>query len=311
MENESPLLIHVGFPKAGSTWLQRSIFSSKDAGFCVPWGMQADIAIEHVRVADTFIFDEMLPEYQGLYTSGIEEAKSQGLIPVVSYEHLLLDPLGGKSEIREGIRRLKALFQGAKILLVIREQNNIILSSYLEHLRRGFPVKIERYMGVDSIRKPGLGCACPLEFFLYDRLIKYLYSNFGTENVLIYPLELLSTGGFAEVLYSFLGTNVKNIELFTESSLERQARKSDYVFLRYLNHIGMSRYIRKTGDSVLRKAAYGLNLKLNPITPDWLYKSRKDAMVNEIKHNIGDFFVESNERTSELINIDLRELGYS
>jgi len=32
------LLIHIGYPKAASTWLQYEIFSQEQAGFMSPWG---------------------------------------------------------------------------------------------------------------------------------------------------------------------------------------------------------------------------------------------------------------------------------
>jgi hypothetical protein len=306
-----PLLIHVGYPKAGSTWLQKSIFTQEEAGFCSPWGEIPSIAIEHIRVVDTFIFDEILSGLRAEYEEGMGNARSRGLIPVLSYEHFLLDPLGGNSaDIREGARRISKLFPNGKILLIIREQKSIILSAYLEHLRRGVPAKIDRFIGFDSIRKPGFGCACPLDMFLYDRIINYLYEIFGKDNVLVMPLEITRESQFPDALYSFLGVESANEELFTMAKPARQARKSDYFFLRHLNYIGMSRYIRQSGDSFLRKAAYGINQKLSPLIPDSVYKAKKKAMQNQIEGYIGDFFNESNSLTSDLIGIDLKTKGY-
>ena len=31
------LLIHIGYHKTGSTWLQQRVFDNADIGYCVPW----------------------------------------------------------------------------------------------------------------------------------------------------------------------------------------------------------------------------------------------------------------------------------
>lgn len=305
------LLIHVGYPKAGSTWLQRELFNDNSAGFCSAWGRQAPILIEHIRVTDTFIFDEIATELREAYATGLEVSRKKGLTPVLSFEHLLLDPMGGQVDRREGIRRLSTLFPGAKILLVIREQRSIILSAYLEHLRRGFTTKLERFIGVDDRRQPGFGCVCPFDLFLYDRLISYMYSQFGEANVLVLPLEYLGKEAFISEIFSLLDQPVPQNAFGKMKERQRQARRSDFVFLRFLNHLGMSRYITRDRDNWLRKAAYGLNIALNPLTPRFLYESRRNEMMTKIKNYVGDYYEDSNRTTSELIGIDLSENGYS
>jgi hypothetical protein len=309
--NALQLLVHVGYPKSASTWLQRQIFTNTDTGFCSPWGEQAKIAIEHILVKDTFVFDQCLNQMQDSYEEVILESNAAGLVPVISYEHFLVDPMGGPSNVREGVRRIKTLFPECKILLIIREQKSMILSAYLEHLRRGFPVSIERFLGCDGFAKPSIGCACPKELFLYNNLIKYLYENFCRENILVYPVEALRTANFRLKLNHLFEREVSGHESFEFSEAERTANKSDYVFLRTLNTIGTSRYLRKTGDSLLRKAAYGLNKYLNPITPHSLYEMRRTKFQSIIEKHIESFYDESNLITSELINYDLAELGYS
>ncbi|MBN2907078.1 MAG: hypothetical protein JXJ18_10255 [Rhodobacteraceae bacterium] len=310
-ETAHTLLLHVGFPKAGSTWLQRSLFTKPQTGFCSPWGEQAPQLIEHVRVTDTFIFDEKLEDLRKSYEVGFSEAHRNGLTPVLSFEHLLVDPMGGSVDRREGVRRLRDLFPDAKILLVIREQKSIILSAYLEHLRRGFPTKLDRFMGFDDLRQPGFGCSCPLDLFLYDRLITYLHENFGRENTLILPLEMMGKTQFLEALYDFMGMSVEGRTLPAMANKERQARKSDLVFLRRLNYIGMSRYASKGKDSLLRKAAYGLNLALNPLTPEKLANSNRQKLKDQIQGYVGSYFEDSNQRTAEILGIDLAAYGYS
>lgn len=308
--NYEDLLLHVGFPKAGSTWLQRELFDENSLGFSSPWGRQAPILIEHVRVIDTFVFDEVVDDLRDSYDAGFEHTRRRGLTPVLSFEHLLVDPMGGQVDRREGIRRLSGLFPNAKVLLVIREQKSIILSAYLEHLRRGFTTKLERFIGVDSRRQPGFGCTCPFDLFLYDRLVSFMFDHFGRENVLVLPLEYLGHEVFVRKIYDFVDRPFEESVVEKMREKQRQARKSDFVFLRFLNHLGVSRYMTRDQDSAMRKAAYGLNLALDFVTPVALYKSRKKQFKKKIEKHVGDYFAESNRVTSGLVGIDLGALGY-
>ncbi len=304
------LLCHVGYPKAGSTWFQRHVFQNPELGFSMPWGVQSSSFIEHVKVIDTFLFDEMLQEIHRYYDEGVRSSAAQGLVPVLSYENILVEPFGGKADRRESARRLKALFPYGRFLLVIREQKAIILSSYIEHLRRVFTTKIDRFMGFDDLRRPGFGASCPPEFFLYDRLIAYLKDQFGISNLLVLPIELMNSREFEERLYSFIGMPIS--ERFREltRTKERERRKSDLVFLRHLNYIGHSRYMTKGNDSFLRRAAYGTNIFLNPIVPDCLYNHNVRKLKVYIESVLDNFYQRSNQVTSQMIGIDLSKLGY-
>jgi hypothetical protein len=303
-------LIHVGFPKCGSTWLQRQVFTREETGFASPWGAQCPLLVEHVKVTDTFLFDEQLDALRAQYEQGFRETAAKGLAPVLSFEHILVDPYGGKADRRESARRLRALFPDAKILMIIREQKGIIQSSYQEHMRRGSPATIERFLGADRQRRLGFGPVCQIETFLYDRLIAYLHEAFGRENVLVLPLEMSREAAFLEKICALVGRAPNDAMRTAAIKREREARKSDYVFLRRLNYIGTSRYVTKGEDTLLRKAAYGLNIALDKVTPDALYQRNRARIGTVIETHVGDFYRESNRAASDLIGVDLGALGY-
>lgn len=303
-------LIHVGYPKAGSTWLQKHVFCRNDLGFSAPWGEQAPQLIEDIKVTDTFLFDEKIDDIKRSYEKEIRDCGKKGLVPVLSFEHIMLDPYGGKADRRESVRRLQMLFPDAKIFLMIREQKSAIMSSYSEHLRRGFTTKIDRFMGFDELRRPGFGASCPPEGFLYDRLISYLHENFGKNNVLVLPIEMLGSPCFEERLFQFVGKEIPPEFSVVSKIRVRTSRKSDLIFLRHLNYIGTSRYISKGRDSYLRRAAYGFNIFLNYLTPKNLYKKKRAGVESFIHRKTSGFYTESNKRTSNLIGIDLSALGY-
>lgn len=308
--HNTPILVHVGFPKAGSTWLQRRVFDNAQAGLVSPWEKQSILALDHVRVVDTFIFDEQIESLRAAYNPGLAQAKAAGLTPVISHEHLLLDQIGGWYPIREGVRRIAQLFPQGKILVTIREQKAMMLSAYMEHLRRGHTTRLQRFLGCDAEDRLGYGGVCRKEALLFDKFIDHLHAVFTPDNVLVLPMETLGQPIFWQRLQQFCPTIPDNAAEHVDTSHERHHRKSDFVFLKWLNHLGQGRMVTRDRESPLRQAAYGLNLALNRVTPTALYRRQRQKLQQQIETFIGDYFAPSNARTAKLIDMDLQSLGY-
>ena len=70
-----PVLIHIGFHKTASTWLQRAIFDNSEYGFAAPWSREQTIK-DFVK-ADVFEFDSnyMHAEYETIW----REAERKGV----------------------------------------------------------------------------------------------------------------------------------------------------------------------------------------------------------------------------------------
>jgi len=65
--SDSPLLIHIGYPKTASSWLQADIFANHSTGFCVPWVNQQGLchaASDLFINIKTFIKDTVGDYYQ-------------------------------------------------------------------------------------------------------------------------------------------------------------------------------------------------------------------------------------------------------
>jgi hypothetical protein len=304
------LLVHIGLPKAGSTWLQRQVFDNRELGFISPWGQQSIVTLEQVRARDSFVFDQEIEDHQKVYSEGVTAARAAGLTPVASHECLVVDPIGGAFPIRESTRRIAKLFPTSKIFMLIREQKAIMLSSYMEHLRRGFTTTLERFLGFDAQGRLGYVGVCPRESLLYDNLIGHLHEVFGRDRVLVLPMEMIQDGTILPHLLSFVGRSMDDPGQYVNSSPERHHRKSDYVFLRFLNRFGQSRSVNKDGDTPLRKAAYGANIALNYVTPKFAYNTQRKKLQDKIAEFVGEYYLESNTRASQLIGVNLRDYGY-
>lgn len=311
--NDSNLLIHIGYPKTASTWLQSDIFLDNNTGFSVPWPHQDGLC---EKATDLFITNTNFShtEVQKFFMPGINNALENGLFPVLSNEFLsacfFYTPknyhLFFPQEIAE---RLKLTFPNAKVLIMIREQKSMLLSAYKQMLIMRHTLGIEKFINVgdkDIVTHPSIG---NLENLKFDILIEKYQSLFGKDNVLVLPLEKLKKDEhiFWQSLYKFLDLPFKKINITSTKNVALKG--SRLVVLRELNKLTL----RNKPESVPKKI-----LKINHKTaqildnfiPQKFSKSIETNWKEFIKTTVGDYYQESNKRTSMLTNNNLVDLGY-
>lgn len=195
-------LIHVGFHKTASKFLQRSVFCSEELGFYAPWpvgeGQELDV---FARPKDS-IFD--IEAASALFSSGMSEASARGLLPVITNEDLCGYPVRGEYYGVEVAHRLHQVFPQAKILIGIREQQSMLFSMYQQYIRQYGSLRIEQYLGTGDA-PTGAEPLCRLEHLEYHSLVGLYQSLFGATNVLVLPLELLRHNhqGYLSALLEF------------------------------------------------------------------------------------------------------------
>lgn len=190
-------LIHVGYPKTGTTFLQELYFPNH-LGFNFLGYSSCYLGQEFVlSLANDYSFDvsQVLPY-------AVDNANQN----VLSFEGFTSPYSWTKRNnvpIDRTPRRLKEIFGYARILIVIREQRSMIASLYFQYVKEGgsfsFPKFIEKCLNDDNFFK--------LEQLQYDRLIDCYQSVFGKQNVLILPYEMMvaDMGVFLTALESFCG----------------------------------------------------------------------------------------------------------
>ncbi len=139
---QNPLLIHIGYHKTATTWLQKSLFENAEAGFARP--ISSHEAIMKLVGPNSFDFEA----YQcgAVLLPKIKAAREQGLSPVLSTERLSGLPWYGGYDSKELSRRLAAVFPGARILIVIREQKSMLLSNYNQYIKHGGMWPIQQFL---------------------------------------------------------------------------------------------------------------------------------------------------------------------
>jgi hypothetical protein len=306
----SPLL-HVGFQKTGSTWLQRRLFCSSEAGFAA--ACSDDALKKHIIKPHDLVFDANA--CREWFEPRIRAVEERGLVPVLSAERLTGDAhLRGHDSGRIA-DRLASVFPDAKVLMVIREQRGMILATYKQYVSAGGLLRLQDYLG------PNRGMyQWPFELvqFAYDRLIARYLERFGEENVLVLPLEL-----FRREPHDF----VSRIVRFTEAAateeaiarlpfgvVENPARPAmSVVAKRRLNRILRQRltpWAPLDGHGRTGKALRRLAWKVGTGAPARLNDALEQRMKAMVAEATGNFYRASNARTAELIGIDLRDYGY-
>ena len=305
------LVIHIGYPKTASGWLQNGILKDEQVGFFAPWGAPSSEAIAQFLIPNTFRYSG--EQARQVFKPGLQEAAKRGLVPILSHEHLACNQIRGRYNGKDVADRIHAAFPEARILIFIREQKSMILSSYRQYIRgsNGGVATIQQVVGAE-LRKRGFEAICRLDYLEYDLLITYYQKLFGADKVLVLPFELTKKQpkNVLNKICSFAET--KEITKDLDYPARNVGLKAGTLAIkRRLNHIvkqptlgGLQRSFNLRLIDKISKGIDHLPL-LNKI-----HERVEKSWIQFLYEYIGDYFHLSNQRTSELIGIELADLGY-
>jgi hypothetical protein len=300
-------LLHIGYHKTGTTWLQKHVFPNARAGFSLVSGGK--------RLRPTFVeinpfgFD---PEaVRAGFESDIREAESRGLVPVLSAERLSGNPHFGGYDGRLIADRLAAAFPDARVLVAIREQAGMLVSLYKQYVKRGGAAPFRRYVA----GTPGADRAprFRLDFLEYHRLVAHYQALFGDENVLVLPYELLLSQPevFLEQIGGFLGVPATGAD-------PRWANASPSALSLSLKRHANRWVVRDAFNPVPPFAFDGANDDLLRLcsaadarVPATLLERHERRWRRFAEAEVGDHYAESNALTARLTGLDLRAFGYA
>ncbi|MBF0371104.1 MAG: sulfotransferase [Magnetococcales bacterium] len=297
--SQPPIFIHIGMAKAASTFLQRACFPSwpvddhhfneKDLELLVAESLDVDFFRQR--------FQHLTPGPRGttLFTNELLSGSPPNVQQIYPY-----DP-------QQIARRLQHIYPSAKVLLIIREQRSIILSTYaFRTINKGF--NSEPLAQFIATHREKMG-----DYYGYDRLIRSYGDLFGGENLLVLPYEWLSGDRerFLNRMQAFMGISAPFPE---EGERVNPSDKSrGYIDLcRMLNRplfqlFKLSGRNRNFGRR-LHRFKQGPLQKLVGVMPPATRKPWQldDGELGELHRLFG----ESNRRTEQLTGLDLKALGY-
>ncbi len=174
------ILIHPGFHKTGTTFLQNVLFSGA-AGFAQPWSRA--FIDEHLMRPHPLAFDRDAARAR----FAAEAAQASGLC-VLSEEGLGGNPFNGAREAKANADKLAATFDHARVLITIRRQQDMIRSVYIQYLKAGGRRTLHQFLS--DAPEPEF-FTFDADIFHYDRLVLYYERLFGAGSVLVMPQEYL------------------------------------------------------------------------------------------------------------------------
>ncbi|ELS00033.1 sulfotransferase domain-containing protein [Gloeocapsa sp. PCC 73106] len=308
------LLIHIGYPKTASSWLQKSIFNNKDLGVVAPWGQgkQAVEAINYFYYPDDLNFT--VADTYCHFLPGIEQANLQNLVPILSHEYLSVR-IGAISYPKLVADRLAQVFPEAKILLFIREQKKIILSTYQEYIKNQGVQTLEQALDENNYTDGKLPAVRP-SLYKYDVLISYYQQLFGKDQVLVIPFELFKSNNLDVVIkiLDFVDAKYESNSLSfidTKSSINSSYKLAGIPIRRKISQLVGQQEVDNSRRNSRIIFFNRVNKFINYFLPEALEEKQKKYLEKVVKQYVKDMFNESNQRTSELIGVDLAKLGYS
>jgi hypothetical protein len=167
------LVVHIGYPKTGSTWLQQRVFPH------VP-GVRFGNADPRLRALMTGLVLEETFEPEPL------RAALGGGALLYSDESICGDMFAEPSHGFRNAERLHAAAPDARIVVFVRRQQEMIRSLYAQYVNMGGTRPLRDF--VDG-RAPG--CLFTAEHLEYDRLLDAYARLFGPERVRVLVYERL------------------------------------------------------------------------------------------------------------------------
>ena len=295
-------LVHIGYHKTASTWLQRHLFS------------RTEIGLRRIKIDR--LFHNLHPlhfsaeEYRRHYQPRLDALK-EGELPVLSLERLSGHPHSGGIDSKDIADRLKAVFPAARIFMVIREQQGAILSSWYQFVKKGGTGSLKNYL-----RPRGDGHV-PLfhrDHFRYDGLIAYYQTLFGVENVKVMPFEY-----FRDQPLDFLAelADFGGFELPSDLPLGRRSNRAAppiKVLLRSRFNLVIRRDTVNECSPFASWLGAAILLPLieaaGRLTPDSVNRRHRQRWRRFVEREFSGYFSDSNRRTQQLTGLDLESIGY-
>jgi len=296
-QEDFKICFHIGYHKTASSWLQFNVFPKcPDICFLNPPG---DKYREHFRQQvlfdDDFSFD-LEGAGSDFYAEIDKKRKNNQKVILLSEEDLSGHMYNGYNSRRHA-DRLKSLAPAAKIVIVIRRQQDYVRSAYSFYVKRGGALSPGRWM--KDIEIPASQIIGKLN---YHKLIEYYFSIFGKENVLVLPYELIKVDkgkSFLDRVHQFL-----DLGPFAEDIYRKiDSRRVNPGLSSGLSH-SLARLTNGVFGGVLPVNAWALS-KADQLVLRHIEKWEGDLLGKSV-----DRFIESNRRTAELIGADLRQFGY-
>jgi hypothetical protein len=308
-----PVLLHIGYHKTGSRWLRFLFFGNPQTGFGWVDKTGPDHPVRRLVGARPFEFDaaSCRREFEPL----LRRIEDESLFPVVSFERFSGNPFSGGYDSKEIANRLAEVFPEARVLVVLREQRSMIVSTYKQYVREGGALPPRRFMqppASRSMRVPWFD----LRHFEYHHLLSYYRRLFGPDAVLALTYEqfVADPSAFVDEIGRFAGRPLSSEVLASlpfEAKTNPGPPATTIAARRLLNGLGVCSDLNPAplfpSPAVGR---LGKRIDRARLAPRRVVEREEAKLRQVVADTVGDRYVESNRRTAELTGADLAAYGW-
>jgi len=313
------MILHIGYSKTGTTWLQKYIFSNPESGFYVPGENTKELGTNFVYgihkpsrpnwgTDSLFKFDE-LQVLENLNNIVVPD----GMVQIISNEILIGDINCGGVQGPIIAERIKKTIPDAKILITIREQVSLTKSIYDQYLRSGGVSSIKSYI---SDKDESYIPLFNKSFLDYDTISKYYENIFGMDNVLVLPIEMLAGDPdlYFSKLYSF--SEIEYPKGFIKAAINQpKYNVSNNKTMTALYILRRLNFLSEPSNFNMRMGLDIINItRVSELLRHFIPRSLSTTLSKNIRLNISnffkDYFVDSNISISKRYNLDLDKYGY-
>lgn len=305
-----PDVLHVGFSKCASTFLQ-AFFEEHDDVFLVNQS-------HYIAPFDLSPYPDKLNEYRLLFSDALDDQ-----VRLESDEHIILPlfhPVLGAAattldSVEEVAARIGAIQPNAKIVLVIRNQVDLIVSRYSEYVLCG---------GISTFAEfvvEFLSCSEDKTNYFqnyYQRITEIFDEWFSPTNVLLLLQEDLARDEDSTIqrLSEFLG--VKQLKPSKRGLVARRIGLSRLGLstMRLINRLLVRRpkqsykEAQTRGPYIVYKSIQRAVRIIDYLLPDRLKGDKNAILSAQTRTLIQSEFAADNRKLGQALNRDLRQLGY-
>lgn len=303
-------VIHIGFPKTGTTTLQKHLFSRHSQVHYLGKPYASEEITGHIL---NLVMEESLTydgSFLGAYLEGEIEKGIRGGKKVLVFSDELLVSASKTRDKGVVAARLKELFQGGKIIVTLRNQYEMLKSAYINggRLLKNVPSRYKgRAIGFDewlemSFERPGRSYIGNIR---YIDTLDYYVGLFGRENVCVLLFEefLARKEDYIKKLGDFMGIDTgEALQWLGEKHENKRLLQSQVDFELMSTRLGVGGN-RRVLSGVLRRL-YFLGKK-----------GKKDGTAAVSipvawKEKIHDYYKEGNGEIIKRYGLPLAESGY-
>lgn len=291
-----PLIIHIGFPRTATSYLQQHIFPG----------------IEEVHYVDRFDVSMLGAGYD--YFFNVDAAKKQlnDLLcdkkNIISNEALVGSIWLKFVNSKMYADRLHAVKSDAKIIITVRNQVDFLPSLYVQYIKEGGVKNFQRFSNIRcgncGISKKIDDYTVNLDMFLYSKLIDYYVSLFGRENVLVLPFELLVEDSmlFFDKLFNFIGIDFVGRKIVSDKRINMSYGVNQVVLHRFLNRFVATKFKEYT---IIPEFSVSKAFKLNSRFFRKFFETKLSRIIlgekqfvlsDELSSYIKSYYSESNKK---------------